>query len=180
MANKFTKKTPSSAKQITKAKPKRKASTKCTRVKSTAKNKNKVKRNALHRLGGEYAVATQEETKKPSKKTTKTKAKTKHKSTTKVGQAKRVEKHFDKKSSIDESNNWGESPLTGDEARFNKFLNMLDKDLGTDELRNELKSIGLNEDGISAVWNTDSLYGSDKKEMGQDLMSIFNEPKYRL
>lgn len=92
MANKFTKKMPSSAKQITKAKPKRKASTRCASVKSTAKNKNKVKRNALHRLGGEYAKATQEETKKPSKKTTKTKAKTKHKSTTKVGQAKRVEK----------------------------------------------------------------------------------------
>ena len=92
MANRFTKKTPSSAKQITKAKPKRKASTKSTSVKSTAKNKNKVKRNALHRLGGEYAKAIQEETKKPSKKTTKTKAKTKHKSTTKIGQAKRVEK----------------------------------------------------------------------------------------
>ena len=92
MTNRFTKKTPSSAKQITKAKPKRKASIKCTSVKSTAKNKNKVKRNALHRLGGEYAKATQEETKKPSKKTTKPKAKTSLKATPKVGQAKRVEK----------------------------------------------------------------------------------------
>ena len=92
MANRFTKKTPSSAKQITKAKSKRKASTKSTSVRSTAKNKNKVKRNALHRLGGEYAKATQEETKKPSKKTTKPKAKTSLKATQKVGQAKRVDK----------------------------------------------------------------------------------------
>ena len=90
-----------------------------------------------------------------------------------------MNKHFDKKINIDESINWEEKPLTGDAARFNKFLNMIDKNLSTEELRNELKSVGLNEDGISAVWNTDSLYSSDKKEMGRDLMSIFNKAEYR-
>ena len=96
MANKFNKKAPSSAKQVTKAKPKRKTSTRSAGSKTTTKKKNTVKRNALHRLGGTYAQeATQKKaTKKASskKKTTKAKPKAKAKVTSKAGQFKRVEK----------------------------------------------------------------------------------------
>ena len=96
MANKFNKKAPSSAKQVTKAKPKRKTSTRSAGAKTTTKKKNTVKRNALHRLGGEYATKpTQKKTTKkaPSKKkTTKAKPKAKAKATSKAGQSKRVEK----------------------------------------------------------------------------------------
>ena len=96
MANKFNKKAPSSAKQVTKAKPKRKTSTRSAGSKTTTKKKNTVKRNALHRLGGTYAQeATQKKaTKKASskKKTTKAKPKAKAKVTSKTGQSKRVEK----------------------------------------------------------------------------------------
>ena len=96
MANKFNKKAPSSAKQVTKAKPKRKTSTRSAGAKTTSKKKNTVKRNALHRLGGEYATKpTQKKTTKkaPSKKkTTKAKPKAKAKVTSKAGQSKRVEK----------------------------------------------------------------------------------------
>ena len=80
---------------------------------------------------------------------------------------------------VDKDTGWEYGQLTGDSARFNKFVRMARENGSTVQLRNELKKVGLNEKGISAVWNTDSIYGPNVREQGQDLMSIFNNPEYR-
>lgn len=102
-----------------------------------------------------------------------------------------MEKHFsksgntskvkttDKAVKVDTDTGWEEGQLTGDSARFNKFLRLAHNDADTQSLIDELKNIGLNEKGISAVWNADSIYGKDAKQQDRELMSIFNNPEYR-
>jgi len=79
---------------------------------------------------------------------------------------------------IDESENWEDGVLTGDSARFNKFLNMAQADKPTGDLIDELHKVGLNQKGIDEVWNIDELYENPQKA-GSKLMSIFNKAEYR-
>lgn len=88
-------------------------------------------------------------------------------------------KTTDKAVKVDTDTGWEEGQLTGDSARFNKFLRLAHNDADTQSLIDELKNIGLNEKGISAVWNADSIYGKDANQQDRELMSIFNNPEYR-
>lgn len=80
---------------------------------------------------------------------------------------------------INPDTGWEQGQLTGDSARFNKFLRLAEDGAGTQTLIDELENIGLNQKGISAVWNADSIYGSDARQKERELMSIFNNPEYR-
>lgn len=90
-----------------------------------------------------------------------------------------VKKTVSARVKVDHDTGWEHGDLTGDSARFNKFLRIARNGKSTVACRNELKKIGLNEKGIGAVWNSASIYGCNVKEMDRELMSIFNNPKYR-
>lgn len=74
---------------------------------------------------------------------------------------------------------WEVGELKGDSARFNKFLRLASEDKDTQYLIDELKHIGLNKEGIAAVWNADSIYGTNTAQKELELMAIFNNNKYR-